>query len=58
MPVGLEAFDATVVAQGRGERGCEAAVGLAKMAFDNLLRNSPQYSGDFAAGWSTSVMAR
>ena len=29
----------------------EAAVGMAKVAFDNLLKNSPQYSGDFAASW-------
>lgn len=29
----------------------EAAVGMAKLTFHNLLINSPQYSGDFAASW-------
>lgn len=33
------------------EAAAEAAVGMAKEAFEKILRNSPQYSGDFVAGW-------
>lgn len=53
MLVGLEAFDATVKGWLKDveKEAAEAAVGLAKLAFDNLLRNSPQYSGDFTSGW-------
>jgi hypothetical protein len=29
----------------------DAATGIAKVAFDNLLKESPQYSGDFVASW-------
>lgn len=29
----------------------EAAVGLAQVALDEILENSPQYSGDFVANW-------
>jgi len=53
MSAGLNAFDAAV----RGwfdaveEAAAEAAVGLAKEGFEKILRNSPQYSGDFTAGW-------
>ena len=35
----------------------EAARGLAHEAFERLLRNSPQYSGDFAAGWGVGYGA-
>ena len=53
MLVGLEAFDATVKGwlSSVEEAAAEAAVGLAKEAFDKILRNSPQFSGDFVAGW-------
>jgi len=35
----------------------EAAVGLARVAFDYILENSPQYSGDFVANWKVGTSA-
>lgn len=32
----------------------EAAVGMARTAFEDLLETSPQYSGDFVANWVVS----
>lgn len=53
----LAEFDADVMAWFAAveEAAAEAAVGLAKIAFHNLLIESPQYSGDFAANWRVSV---
>jgi hypothetical protein len=33
----------------------QVAIGLAYKAFDIVLSNSPQYSGDFTANWKLSV---
>lgn len=33
----------------------EAAVGLAKAAFKQILETSPQYSGDFVANWKVQI---
>lgn len=33
----------------------QAAVGLAKVAFNHILENSPQYSGDFVANWNVGL---
>ena len=56
---GLDAFDRQVKAWfGAVEKAAaQAAVGLAKQAFDNILINSPQFSGDFTANWRHSVGA-
>ena len=51
--VGLNAFDQSVKHWlGAVEKqAADAAVGLAKQVFSNILMNSPQYSGDYTAGW-------
>lgn len=36
------------------EAAAEAAVGLAKEAFEEIIQYSPQYSGDFVANWKVS----
>lgn len=55
----LSAFDAEVTRWFRAveEAAGEAARGLAQSAFDQILENSPQFSGDFVANWrvGTSV---
>jgi hypothetical protein len=50
---GLDAFNATVNQWlGNVEKAAaEAAVGLAKQVFNQILYTSPQYSGDFVANW-------
>ena len=50
---GLDAFSATVNQWlGNVEKAAaEAAVGLAKQMFHQILYTSPQYSGDFVANW-------
>lgn len=35
----------------------EAAVGIAREAFEQILETSPQYSGDFVANWKVSKSA-
>ena len=35
----------------------EAAVGIAREAFEQILKTSPQYSGDFVANWKVSKSA-
>lgn len=50
---GLEAFDSAVQGWFAAveKAAAEAALGLAKQGFEKMLRNSPQFSGDFASGW-------
>lgn len=52
-PKNLASFNASVVGWFKAveEAAAEVAVGLAKKSFEKLLINSPQYSGDFVAGW-------
>lgn len=49
----LSEFDRAIQAwfDSVGEAAAEAAVGLAHEAFESVLENSPQYSGDFVANW-------
>lgn len=56
---GLDAFDRQVKAWfGAVEKAAaQEAVGLAKQAFDNILINSPQFSGDMVANWAVGVGA-
>lgn len=52
----LDAFDADVNAwfdEVEGEVAA-AAVGLGNLLFEQLVKESPQFSGDFAAGWRIS----
>ena len=55
----LPAFDAKVMAWFAAveKATAEAAVGVAKQVFENILINSPQFSGDFVANWRPSVGA-
>ena len=55
----LDAFDAAVQAWfAKAETAAaEVAVGLAKEAFEQILENGPQYSGDFVANTKVSVDA-
>lgn len=52
----LDTFDATVQRWFADveKAAAEAAVGLAREAFDQLLETSPQFSGDFVANWKVS----
>lgn len=52
----LAEVNATVVAWFRRveKAAAEAAVGMAREAFDEILETSPQYSGDFVANWKVS----
>lgn len=56
MFVGLEKFDADVGAWfgAVGQAAQEAAAGLAEVALQRVLDESPQYSGDFVSGWQVS----
>lgn len=49
----LDAFDRAVQAWFNAveQAAAEAAVGLARHAFQYIIKESPQYSGDFAANW-------
>lgn len=53
MLVGLEAFDASVKTWFGNVRQAaqEAAAGLAEVALQEIVEESPQYTGDFVAGW-------
>ncbi len=53
MLVGLEQFDASVKTWFGNVRQAaqEAAVGLAEVALQHIVEQSPQYTGDFVAGW-------
>jgi len=53
MLVGLEQFDASVKAWFGNVRQAaqEAAAGLAEVALQQIVEQSPQYTGDFVAGW-------
>lgn len=53
MLVGLEQFDASVNTWFASVRlaAQEAAAGLAEVALKHVLEESPQYTGDFVAGW-------
>ena len=55
--VGLDKFDQSVKRWlGAVEKqAADAAVGLAKQVFSNILLNSPQYSSDFVSGWKVDV---
>ena len=59
MLVGLEAFDATVKGwlSSVEEAAEEAAGGLAMKVFQQVLKESPQYSGSYAANWKMSYGA-
>ena len=50
---GKEKFDADVKAWFLQAKvvAAEAALGMAKEAFESIISNSPQYSGDFVSGW-------
>ena len=50
---GKEKFDADITAWLLQTKvvAAEAAVGMAKQAFEQILKGSPQYSGDFTSGW-------
>lgn len=54
---GLAAFDSTIQDWFREveQAAAEAAVGMAKSAFNSILNNSPQFSGDFVANWKVEV---
>ena len=53
MLVGLEQFDASVKTWFGNVRQAaqEAAAGLAEVALQQIVEQSPQYTGDFVAGW-------
>ena len=59
MLVGLEQFDASVKTWFGNVRQAaqEAAVGLAEVALVRILEESPQYTGDFVAGWEVGFNA-
>lgn len=53
---GLESFDSTVNAWFGAVKVAaqEVAVGLATVALNRVLDESPQYTGDFVSGWEVS----
>lgn len=53
---GLEQFDAVVKGwlAAVEKQAEDAAVKLAKVAFNRVVEHSPQYSGDYAANWKVS----
>jgi hypothetical protein len=59
MLVGLEKFDASVKAWFGEVRQAaqETAAGLAEVALQEIVEESPQYTGDFVGGWEVGFNA-